>query len=506
MNWLRVLLCSTSFCMVDVQRCTAALPGELLELEVGAKDGSVKIRLRYCPSGTFRAGMPVQASAASELSPELRIQHYYISETEITIGQLKKVLTDSGLASVKESARRMTALPELANAIESGENQPACLVSLDVAVDFCLKLQDQYDADRLASAENTIESRLFRLPSHLEWQYAARAVEKADNILSRPHFTRWIDVSDLTPASQQKCQELWESLGRAGKFPGDQNAFLDISGVTGGEQQEKLKDVLSECFAKGLGAAKRTSSGIGELKPVGSTLPNEWNISDLHDGVTEWTIYSSNQQRAVQLWNRFTTARRAGTGLETQAELFLCGGSFMDSYFGTNALKRFTIWGGPTLTGDHAEPVAASNDLVFDKAPGIRVLMERTLVDDWLFVVRQNVFQTNQIKMGAADFVVESQSLLKDIAVIDHPAERVLQFYLQLILSSNGNDAELKAELKKFVDLDKPQGSSAAGSDLAARFLKRTSGNSGTAALAPIHKDDSAYFDALVNLQSKSSN
>lgn len=492
-------------CLAPVWHCQAAQPGELFELKVSPEgEQDTTIRLRYCPSGTLQSGIPTVASANPEVAPQLQIRHFYISETEITIGQLRKVLTDSALTPMKESAKLMTARPELINVIENGEDQPACLVPLEVAVDFCLKLQELFDKDRLTVSPQTIESRLFRLPSHIEWQYAARGVHRAEDIPTRPHFARWVEFSDLTPASQQKCQELWENLGKSGRFPGDQHSFIAISGVTGGEQQEKLKDILSEAFTKGMGAAKRASSGIGELQPVRSTLPNNWSISDLHDGVTEWAIFSGSQQRAVQLWERFRSARQKRNSLDADAEFFLCGGSFVDSYFGTNALKRFTIWGGPTLSGDHADPITASAELVFDKAPGFRLLMERTVADDWLFVIRENVFQSGKFKPNAVDFVAASQENLKEIAIVNHPSERVLQFYLQLALSSGNARQELAAEVQKFVSHDKPAESPAEVSDLTAKLRQRLGERSGSGTTDAIPKDDSEYFQSLASLLSNS--
>jgi len=74
-------------------------------------------------------------------------------------------------------------------------------------------------------------------------------------------------------------------------------------------------------------------------------LPNDWNIFDMHESVTEWTIWAASADPRI-IWERL----QARGNVEGYENTFLSGGSFKDSYFGAGSLSRFAFWGGRKLT------------------------------------------------------------------------------------------------------------------------------------------------------------
>ena len=479
----------------------AAQPGELTEWSTSAKTPSPKIRFRFCPAGTIRPGKPAAANAGAANSPPLSVREFYLSETEVTLAQFRDVLGDEGLAPLKTLASKYSAIPQLFETVQKGQMEPAFCVALDGAVDFCNRLQTTSDDNRRQMAQPSLDTRLFRLPSHVEWQYAARAVASADNQASQPHFGRWIRFAELSPANQQKCQEVWASLGHGDRFPDNQDSYLELSRTTDAAQQEKVKEILTEAFSKAFGSAPRTASGLGAIQPVGSTRPNAWNLTDIHEGVTEWTMWATRIERTRDLWAKLATARKTGNSLAGQENVFLSGGSFMDSYFGPKALNRFTVWGGPKLTDDEPQPFAAQPDIVFDKAPGFRVLMERVLADDWLFVLRKGVFQKRDIAAGAAVYLTSSRTVVNELTEVEHPSRVAIDFYTELVASRSGSSQRLQENLLKVAQMpsaSNSSGGSSAASKLSA-LVKKPDPDKG-ADVGQTASDEGAYFQSLATL------
>jgi formylglycine-generating enzyme required for sulfatase activity len=116
---------------------------------------SIGLKLVLIPKGTFMMGSP----ASEELRQEDETQHevtiskgYYLGVYEVTQAQYEKVMgkNPSHLQGAKVGNEN-TDLP-----VES--------VSWDAAVEFCKKLSD------LPEEKKT--SRLYRLPTEAEWEYA----------------------------------------------------------------------------------------------------------------------------------------------------------------------------------------------------------------------------------------------------------------------------------------------------------------------------------------------
>lgn len=506
-HWIKC--CGFAFGLLLAQSsfAVAAQPGELAEWRISADDPQLTIRFRFCPAGTIYPGKPTGTSAGNAKSPSVFIREFYLGETEITIAQFQAVLGNEGLEPLKKQAAKYSAIPKLFETLQKGKSEPALFVPLDSAVDFCNSLQSKFDDSRRQMAQPSLDSRLFRLPSHIEWQYAARAVSSAENEQANLHFARWVRLSELSAANQQKCQEVWSSLGHSNQFPDSQDAYLELSRTTDSSQLEKVKEIFAEAFEKAFGSKKRTASGLGELQSVGQTLPNAWNLTDLHDGVTEWTIWATKSERTRDLWVKLSSVRGGGKSLDGQDDMFLSGGSFIDSYFGTKALNRFTVWGGPKLDGDEPQPFAAQPDIVFDKAPGFRVLMERVLAEDWLFALRKGVFQKREISTNANEYLAASRPVVDELTNSEHPSRVVLKFYSELAGSRGRTSQGLIESLEKAAqmpsDADSSEGGSAA-SKIAAILNKKppekvADGVEGSS-------DEGAYFRSLAAMIKSSPN
>lgn len=504
-QFIRIALCMslgllvflTATCVTSAPSIQAAQPGELVEWKV-ATNPPVTIRFHYCPAGTIRPAKPSTATASENLPPPTQVRDFYLGETEVTLAQFRAVLGDAGLAPLKaQAAKVQTTNPELFDMLQRGQDEPAFFVGLDGAVDFCNRLQTEFDDFRAKMAQPSVDTRMFRLPSHVEWQYAARGIAASDQQAAMPHFGRWIRFAELSPANQQKCQEVWQSLGHGGPFSDNQDAFLELARTTDAAQQEKVKEILTEAFGKAFGSARRQASGISTLQPVGKTRANAWNLTDMHEGVSEWTIWATKPERARDLWLKLTTARKSAKPLIDQEDVFLSGGSFSDSYFGAKALSRFTVWGGPKLTDDQPQPFSFQAEIVLDTVPGFRVLMERVVADDWLFALRRGVFEKRLMSANAPNYLKSSNAVVLELTESDHPARSAVEFYSELAASRTAVPVRFGETLKKVAQMrptPSSGGSGSAASKLAA-LVKKTNETSTPGESSS--SDEGDYFQAL---------
>lgn len=465
-------------------------PGDLSELKIETLSG-FGIKFRYCPSGTIIPGKPQASAGKSSPVKPTDVREFYIGETEVTMEQFNRIMGEEGSASLKKYASELKGTPQLLEAIKKNGQEPAILVSLEIAVDFCMKIQGMYDADRLKNAPS-IESRKFRIPTQIEWQYAARAVSSADQIKQLPHFGLWTPFNQLKPGNQQKCQEIWNQLGKVGKFPGDQNSFMIISTVDDADSKKKLDEILIDVFEKSFKSV-RDVAGLGKLQPVGSTLENKWGVKDMHDSASEWTISTKEN------WRRMAEKRLAKNGLEKQPGIFLSGGSFNDRIFGKSAIARFTIWGGPKLTEGEAQEFEYGEAQIKDYIPGFRIIMDRTLSKDWLYMVRNGVYEKNLVNQKAPSFLDSNRKLAVECVGANDQSVAVIDFYRDLIVSKPENRSEFASRIRQIAKLQ-PSVESNPSAKLSIKDLlasnKPTASTSGSAN----QSDDQEFFSNLANL------
>lgn len=450
------------------------------------------IYFRFCPAGDIYPGRPV---SATERTDPQSIRDFYIGETEVTLSQYRAVMGESGMDALQKLAKGLAAIPKLFEAAKEGQQEPAFLIGLDDAVDFCDRLQVAFSESRALQPDVSIESRGFRLPSHVEWQYAARAIPSVKNQGQRPHFGRWVTTDELSLASQEKCREIWKSLGQQNEFPGDQESFLLLSSASDSER-DKLREVLAEVFQKAFQSAPRTAAGTGSLSPVGQSTANNWGVQDMHESVSEWTIWARDRDRMHTLWDRMVAQRHQGKSLDGQEDVFLSGGSFSDSYNARNALARFTIWGGPKLA-DGGQPIPFAynrNEQVEEYTPGFRIVMERMLDKEWLFLVRRSIFNGKNVSETASKVIVMNKNVAAEIVHDDHIVHDILAIYTEIAASRPGKRSALREQLLRMAA--KPLEAESSTDNKANRVLAILRKNNAvtSGASASSESDDQLFF------------
>jgi formylglycine-generating enzyme required for sulfatase activity len=471
---------------------TAQEAGALEQITIAMPAGPVQIDFRFCPPGQIHPGMPAASGPGPSTAPA-DVRGFYIGETEVTVGQFRSVMGSEGVGPLAQRAALFEKQnPEYRRALESGAEEPALLVGLDDAIRFCQTFQQAFEQARLSTSQVTVETRQFRLPGYIEWQYAARGSASAEQAAEIRHFNRWPKLSELSQANQQKCQEVWTSIGKQGSFSGSQDDFLILSSATNAADTEKVREILEEAFHLAFKSEKRNRAGLGVLRPVRSTLPNTWNIFDMHESVTEWTIWAASADPRT-IWEK-VSSRKDVNGYENS---FLSGGSFIDVPFGPGALNRFTIWGGGILTEGKPSPFPYNEDIVTDQAPGFRVVMERALSKDWLFLVRKSINENNE-EADMASYLADSERLIRELTPIGSTEQKVIGFY-KLLRSPLVDRSQLNAQLIAVANAKGSANNSDGASTTAANklnaLLKKKPNESTVATPAGnVESDDQQYF------------
>jgi formylglycine-generating enzyme required for sulfatase activity/serine/threonine protein kinase len=188
-------------------------------------DNDLKLKLCWCPAGTFRMGSPAGevGHAHNEGPVDVTLSRgFWMGKTEVTQSQWQKVM-GTGLGDQQRKGGIGVIRGE-------GPDHPMYFVTYTEATEFCTKLTaSERAAGRLPAGWD------YRLPTEAQWEYACRA--------------------ETTTATAFGDRLGSDQANFAGDFPYN-------------------------------GASPGPSPGV--TVPVGSYRPNAWGVLDMHGNVWEW--------------------------------------------------------------------------------------------------------------------------------------------------------------------------------------------------------------------------
>jgi formylglycine-generating enzyme required for sulfatase activity len=494
-------------------------PGQELKIDFSIESKQVPITFRFCPPGQIVPGEPKQDNkpgGASNGNPMLggpkQISAFHLSETEITVAQFAQVVGSDRFRRLSDRAAKMKGAKEDVALLDAGNDKsPIFMVDPFDAIFFC-KMLNESQLGGAGEGRSEIERWDFRLPSHVEWQYACRAVSDADGITKYPHFHSWADYDALNKNDRAKCLEEWKEIGRQeAEFVGNQFQIAELITNRYSTTNSKPLEILSVFLEQGIGSkrdfSKSTTAPVGNIK---STGPNAWGFYDMHDNVREWTIGIEDKGELQRLWKDLVNQSEISESVRNRKILFLAGGAAIDAMAGGTdaAWNAFSIWGGRPMDVKSGTPEYFSlsddhdGEKTFDWAPGLRILLERVLADDWLLAVRRKTILLNDKPVQAKEAIDEYKNVVNEVVAesLQNEKKAVLDFYAGLAQYRLGNIAEAatiidsqKASLvpakKKKIDL----------STLNILSTSPTSNQSSSGVDAE-RSEDAIYFEYLANL------
>jgi len=438
-------------------------PGEAIDVVISGKRGQVSIRFCYCPAGKLRPGkqhaQPAAGTKGKGLLAEidtLSMRGFFISETEISLGQFRDLLGDEAILRIADRFPNLASAKSLKEADSSKDQMPVHLVTLSDAVAFCQTLSGLHAAQQGPDSGGMIATQ-FRVPSHHEWQYACRARTDPDQLPSMPHFNGWPDGKDsLDQATQTKADAQWEKLVKDKEdFQASQQQIAEMMELYDPTKNPEPLEVLARCLKLGLGAERNYSENkTSQYQFVGKgSKKNSWGVFNMHDNVHEWAIQLDGD-KVDAYWRVLASSARPPEEDESRSVLLLAGGAHNEMMSGDKyAWKRFTIWGGiPVDNQGEPRPFSLKEQESYTKEnePGLRAVMHRTLSEGWLMAVRQSASLESSPSETTLQELRKNRTAASEVAKQEEFAEvdSRIAFYEALALSRMGRVPQAQVALQ----------------------------------------------------------
>jgi formylglycine-generating enzyme required for sulfatase activity len=443
------------FCMTVIRAESAAFgepqPGDFMEVRVDTSDGPVAVRFRYCPPGEVMRGkpreLPKPTGKALTLIDRVKrktllseLKGFYIGETEVSQQQFERLLG-------KETLERVFQGMVTSETGGRGDEFPIRGVTVIDAATFCESLGN-LDGENVAG-RSSLEARRVRLPTHDEWQYACRAVGDVEQTSKFPHFNAWPELKDVPKDVVEDCKDVWKKkLNESEAFVGSQDQVVRV--IESHDGRDRGVVILSAFLNAALGTERNYATAETQPRLVASGNQNNWNILNMHGNVFEWTIAERTPEKVEGVWEMLVAGDEAALSGDTSKSFFLAGGSY-NSALGRKVSDwiTFSIWGGQPMKEGAADAYSFSDlktdNIVQDSPPGFRVLLERVLARDWLFVIREATIMNEKDNLKAIqDQLSEHRRLVAELSTGKDRkiAEARISFYEALENYRKGNRAE----------------------------------------------------------------
>ena len=368
----------------------------------------------------------VAAGVSDESSERLKYElpSVFLSETELTIEQLRSLLSPKSFEGFKSSINSYMGGPDdpkfgpyvkavnASNEDASIEQQcPVILVGLGTIAEACSRLnnilKESSDGDSLTEK---ITEATFRVPATKEWQYAARFTSDLDVAETRQIFPNW---ADLNESEDVGLRGQWADICDANSIPFTSSPTVkevceaaDTVFAKGKNKDgyDLLGDILSECMETNVHITHNDSQCI---LPVINTGRNAWGLLGLFGNASEWTLRGETISDVDESWMKISSGE---IDKETAAqEMFnIMGGQFLNTYAKSQAWKLWSIadGNGPIQTDVFQAESKNSDqhDMFVDLKAGVRLCVHNKLSKNWFVTYRRQVLSRESIEELNSDF------------------------------------------------------------------------------------------------------
>jgi formylglycine-generating enzyme required for sulfatase activity len=516
-SWMAAVWCCSAVCQTAAV-ATAQAPLEVIPVTLD--DNGLTVEMVLMPAGEIAVntgsaagdGASVGESDRQPAARMVAIKPFYISSTEITFAQLLPVVGAERAAEIRQRVQSTTGAESeetryLRDALDSPD-MPAFSLTLEDIVVYCRVLTER--AGTTAAGQSySIEAKRFRIPTRDEWRYACQA-DLPDALTA--YLNRWTELDALPRDVRAKIEEACQSTGKSPESlqGSQQEIFALLDELLGGDPGVKQSGqrILSDYFVHCLGIERDFTKQSYILKPVGISKPNNWNMSDMHDNVAEWAVAIDDPASFDSWWKDLQSAGGRQSALERPC-LVLLGGGFAQSASERGTWRQFAISGGYPFNPQSGElaPIHARaafdgspNGIAADMNPGLRLVMERSLRDDWFAQVRMASYspQTPAALLG------QQRTILAEVATAAQQGQVTpyLDAYEGLVLARSGDTARgmrmLRTAVAGFQASSEQPAQSAADELLSLLSESGASASDGTGASAS--PQDQAYFALVAEL------
>jgi hypothetical protein len=359
-----------------------------ISLPIKGKEGEIILRFVYCPEGVL-----VEVDQSLKESGKTGLKPFYFLETEVTIAEYRALLGKAGMNDILEVIPKNmngdivdTYTHYVAQINNKHSKWPAPFVKLKNAMEIC-KLSNDSINDKKVKSLRSLDEYVIRIPTIQEWQYAGRGAVDAKEGAMRLHFNQWIN--NVPESIIGSGTELRKKLDLLGSFDGSQAQLLDMI-----EKSEKFvneirsltNEILPLAFSKDQKLEGWINSATGSitLHDVKFLKPSNWGIYGIHFNTPELVI-NADQKEATDIMNDYIVDTK---NLDNIKGKFTLAGPYSGaSLSGKSNFSSFTLSGFQHIPDRKRENIDA---LVFEATTGVRLVMDRQLVKNYVSILREN--------------------------------------------------------------------------------------------------------------------
>lgn len=435
----------------------------------GGKHTTTFRRLPKIADATPLALLKGDAKSGQAEAKPYELPSVYIAEKELSLFELRTLVSEKTWTAYTARVLAYTGTDDdpkfgsYRKAVREGSAKfPAILVDLGTILEACIALDTLVsEHPETLSLQSDLTAFGFRIPSRIEWQYAARGTQAVAEAQAREVFPKW-------PQFDTELKGRWLDLcAKAGIDPGRNPTPAAVceaaDSMLANKQSKEGYEFLGEVLKKAIGFEVNIfRTADQKILTVDQQTVDSWGFQRLLGNASEWTIDAASLAEVESLWATLKKSDVAALSKDTRPLGVVMGGQFLNTVPQQRSWMKFSIAAGQSNDGasftvrdafGRSPDGEVLDDFVNLKA-GVRLCLRRSVRPQWFVAYRrgartsQDIAKTNQEYREsfrdlciAAEFdrlvkVLDAYQRVLEVAQVSDDASQVSSFTDSMIAAA----------------------------------------------------------------------